>query len=140
MNNIPASDNSLLYWIIALFVLVLVFGMIAYPSSTLGRIRRKKKLKLLKRIKDLRSATTQMGEDSESDSVLAHIKKLTTKEDELYGRENLTDADVKELHRVKLELDQYWDLLRQRRALSDADKNSEGAAMPDINTNENYKQ
>ncbi|MFC0513098.1 DUF2630 family protein [Mucilaginibacter angelicae] len=139
MNNIPPSDNSLLYWMIALFVLVLVFGMIAYPSSTLGRIRRKKKLKLLKRIKSLRSATTEMGTYLESDSVLAHIKKLTTKEDELDGKENLTDADINELHRVKLELDQYWDLLRQRRARSDAYKNSETAAMPDIDTNENYE-
>jgi hypothetical protein len=45
-----------------------------------------------------------------------HIKQLTEKEEQLYGKSDLTDEDVNDLHLVKSELDQYWDLLRQRRA------------------------
>ena len=73
-------------------------------------------------------------------SVLSHITKLTEKEEYLYGKENLTDEDVKELHKVKLELDQYWDLLRQRRALRDAGENPRQAEMRSSDTIENYEE
>ena len=58
-----------------------------------------------------------MENNTNDNSVLAHITKLTEKEEHLYGKADLTDEDIKELHHVKSELDQYWDLLRQRRAL-----------------------
>jgi uncharacterized protein YjaG (DUF416 family) len=75
----------------------------------------------------------------EDNSVLSHIKKLTAKEEELYGKENLTDDDIKELHKVKAELDQYWDLLHQRRALRDAGEDPKRAEMRSTNTINNYK-
>ncbi|QEC78604.1 DUF2630 family protein [Mucilaginibacter ginsenosidivorax] len=73
-------------------------------------------------------------------SVLDHIKQLTEKEEHLYGKPNLTDDEVKDLHTVKSELDQYWDLLRQRRAFRDAGEDPERAKMRSSETIEKYKE
>jgi len=73
-------------------------------------------------------------------SVLTHIQQLTEKEETLYGKPDLTDEDVKELHDVKLKLDQYWDLMRQRRAFRDAGEDPERAKMRSSDTIEHYKQ
>jgi len=76
----------------------------------------------------------------EDSQVLNHIKNLTEKEEKLWGKENITDEEVNKLHNIKLELDQCWDLLRQRRALRDAGENPNKAGARDIDTIENYKQ
>jgi uncharacterized protein YjaG (DUF416 family) len=81
-----------------------------------------------------------MENNTPDNSVISHITKLTEREEHLYGKENLTDDDIKELHRVKSELDQYWDLLRQRRALRDAGSNPNNAEMRSSDTIENYEQ
>ncbi len=81
-----------------------------------------------------------MADQTQDNSVMSHIKKLTEKEEHLYGKENLTDEDIKELHRVKSELDQYWDLLHQRRALRDAGENPNRAEMRSTDTIENYEE
>jgi hypothetical protein len=81
-----------------------------------------------------------MSDQTPDNSVLTHIKKLTEKERELYGKENLSDADVSELHKVKAELDQYWDLLHQRRALRNAGENPNRAEMRSQDTIENYEE
>lgn len=76
----------------------------------------------------------------DDDAVMAHIKMLTEKEEHLYGKENLSDEEVKELPKVKAELEQYWDLLRQRRALRDAGQDPDGASMRSSGTIENYEE
>jgi hypothetical protein len=81
-----------------------------------------------------------MSNQADDSSVMSHIKKLTEKEQELYGKEDLSDADVKELHKVKAELDQYWDLLHQRVGLRDAGENPNKAEMRSQGTIENYKE
>lgn len=81
-----------------------------------------------------------MENNTPDNSVLSHITKLTEREEHLYGKEHLTDDDIKELHRVKSELDQYWDLLRQRRALRDAGGNPNNAQMRSSNTIDNYEE
>lgn len=81
-----------------------------------------------------------MEKNTEDKSVMAHIKDLTEKEEHLYGKEDLTDQDVKDLHTVKSELDQYWDLLRQRRAFRDAGDDPNRAQMRSSDTIENYKE
>jgi len=73
-------------------------------------------------------------------SVMAHIKQLTEREEHLYGKLDLTDDDVQDLHSVKSELDQYWDLLRQRRAFRDAGDDPNRAKMRSSNTIEHYKE
>ncbi|RZK22343.1 MAG: DUF2630 family protein [Flavobacterium sp.] len=44
------------------------------------------------------------------------------------------------MHRIKSELDQYWDLLRQRRAFRDAGEDPDRAKMRSSDTIENYKE
>jgi hypothetical protein len=81
-----------------------------------------------------------MANQNDDNGVLSHITKLTEREEHLYGKENLNDEDVKELHKIKVELDQYWDLLRQRRALRDAGENPNQAEMRSGDTVENYEE
>ena len=76
----------------------------------------------------------------EDTKVLKHIEDLVAEEDRLYTATDLSDEDVKRLHKIKIELDQYWDFLRQRRALRDAGKNPANAKMRDADTVENYEQ
>ncbi len=52
-------------------------------------------------------------------SVLDHIRELVAEEQRLYQHQAPTDADQERLQKIKVELDQYWDLLRQRRALEE---------------------
>jgi hypothetical protein len=47
-------------------------------------------------------------------------------------------ADAARLEAVRVELDQLWDYLRQRRALRDAGQNPDGAEMRDARTVERY--
>jgi hypothetical protein len=73
-------------------------------------------------------------------SVLTHIKELTEKEEQLYSNPDLNEEDVNVLHSVKSELDQYWDLLRQRRAFRDAGEDPNRAKMRSSDTIEHYKE
>jgi hypothetical protein len=50
-------------------------------------------------------------------SVFAHIERLTAEEHALFERASLDEAEHKRLAAIGVELDQCWDLLRQRRAL-----------------------
>ena len=54
---------------------------------------------------------------------LAHIRDLVAEEKSLRAQLQHRDIDTSEehnrLHRLEVELDQCWDLLRQRRALRD---------------------
>jgi len=56
----------------------------------------------------------------EDQQVLNRIKELTAHEEKLWGKTDISEEEVQKLHEMKLELDQCWDLLRQRRALRDA--------------------
>lgn len=76
----------------------------------------------------------------EDNQILNHIKSLTENEEKLWLKENLSDEEVTKLHQMKQELDQYWDLLRQRRALRDAGGNPNRAEARDTDTIENYEQ
>ena len=50
-------------------------------------------------------------------SVLAHIQKLVAEEHRLFAQKAVAPEGDKRLAAVQSELDQCWDLLRQRRAL-----------------------
>ena len=79
-------------------------------------------------------------EEKKDISVTDHIRELTEKEEHLYGKADLTDQDVKDLHAIKSELDQYWDLLRQRRAFRDAGDDPNRAHMRSADTIGHYKK
>jgi hypothetical protein len=76
----------------------------------------------------------------EDTSVLHCIKQLIDEEGDLYSKSQLTDQEVERLHQMKVELDQCWDFLRQRRALRDAGKDPDDAEVRPPNIVENYKQ
>ena len=58
-----------------------------------------------------------MATENKDQSVLNHIDRLVKEEEQLYGQSELSDEDRERLAGLKVELDQCWDLLRQRRAL-----------------------
>jgi hypothetical protein len=76
----------------------------------------------------------------EDRQVLNQIEKLFAEEDRLYADPDLKKSEVDRIHKIKVELDQWWDYLRQRRALRNAgmDPNEAGIRPPEIV--ENYKQ
>ena len=63
------------------------------------------------------------------------------KDEEAQAEQGQTDAvgdDAGRLAAIKVELDQLWDLLRQRRALRNAGRNPDDARMRDADTVERY--
>jgi hypothetical protein len=46
----------------------------------------------------------------EDKKVLNNIKKLADEEERFYTKQNLTDKEIKELHKMKIELDKCCDL------------------------------
>ena len=76
----------------------------------------------------------------EDRNVLKHIKELTEEEERLYSKGNLSKEEVGRLHQMKVELDQCWDLLRQREGLRDAGKDPNKARLRPPGIVENYEQ
>jgi len=79
------------------------------------------------------------------ESIAERIERLVKEEHELRDREEsdsaeALDADAERLRAVEVELDVCWDLLRQRRALRDANVNPDRATARDPNTVERYWQ
>jgi hypothetical protein len=66
--------------------------------------------------------------------VLTHIQDLVAEEHRLLAQGALAPADHERLTKVQVELDQCWDLLRQRRALRETGGDPERAEIrpPDI--------
>ena len=58
-----------------------------------------------------------MAQPDKDASVLAHIQTLVAEEHRLFERGELSPDESHRLAALQAELDQYWDLLRQRRAL-----------------------
>ena len=76
-------------------------------------------------------------------SVLAKVGQLTDEERDLWHRESageVTAADKARLKAIEVELDQCWDLLRQRRALREFGQDPEDATVRDSDTVEGYRQ
>jgi hypothetical protein len=67
-------------------------------------------------------------------SVLRHIEELVSQEHRLHAQEALSEQERERLRAVEIELDQSWDLLRQRRALRAAGQDPDKAQVrsPDI--------
>ena len=81
-----------------------------------------------------------MGNDDKDHSVLNHINRLVSEEEQLYGRRELTDDDRDRLAELKVQLDQCWDLLRQRRALREFGEDPDKAKVRPAKIVENYEQ
>ena len=73
-------------------------------------------------------------------SVLSHIDRLVKEEEILYGQSELTEDDRQRLAELKVQLDQCWDLLRQRRALREFGDDPDNARLRPPKIVENYEQ
>ena len=81
------------------------------------------------------------------ESIAARIERLVDEEQQLRDREQADrsdrealEAETERLRAVEIELDQCWDLLRQRRALRDAGADPNEAHARDADTVERYQQ
>jgi hypothetical protein len=83
---------------------------------------------------------TSMANESKDQPVLGHIDSLVKEEERLYAQSALTDGDRDRLAKIKVELDQCWDLLRQRRALREFGRDPEQAKVRPAKVVENYEQ
>jgi Protein of unknown function (DUF2630) len=81
-----------------------------------------------------------MAKENKDNSVLHHIDQLVKEEEGLYAKQQLDAGDEKRLAELKVELDQYWDLLRQRRALEEFGENPDKAKKRPAKIVENYEQ
>lgn len=71
------------------------------------------------------------------------IETLVAEEHELWQREATgaaSETDREKLRELRISLDQCWDLLRQRRALREADLDPDTATARDSSVVESYEQ
>ena len=81
-----------------------------------------------------------MTEQESDGPVLKHIERLVKEEHALYGQGGLSDADQRRLKKLEVELDQCWDLLRQRRALREFGDDPDRGRVRPPEIVENYEQ
>jgi len=84
------------------------------------------------------------GEDAmNDDEILARIQELVGQEQALRQQEadgRTTDPGQRRMHALTVEMDELWDLVRQRRALRDAGQDPDAAGQRDAPTVEHYMQ
>jgi hypothetical protein len=81
-----------------------------------------------------------MANENTDQMVLGHIDGLVKEEEQLYAQGELSEADRARLAKIKVQLDQYWDLLRQRRALREFGRDPEQAKVRPPKVVEEYEQ
>jgi hypothetical protein len=88
-----------------------------------------------------------MAKSMSDEQVQARIEELEGEEHKLRTDEgeaaeadadDQVERDAQRLEAIRIELDQLWDYLRQRRALRDAGQNPDNAQMRDPGTVERY--
>ena len=80
-----------------------------------------------------------MADETGDQKVLDHIKALHDEEQRLYGKDALSDAERHKLQKINIELDQAFDLLRQRRALREYGRDPDEAEERSPNVVEGYQ-
>lgn len=76
-------------------------------------------------------------------SIMAHIHDLVAEEHDLRSRhvgDGLTDDERERMRQIEIELDQTWDLLRQRRARAQYGDDPDNAQTRDAAEVETYLQ
>jgi Protein of unknown function (DUF2630) len=76
----------------------------------------------------------------DDERVLSQIEELVKEEHRLYDRGGLSAEEEARLHEVQVRLDQYWDLLRQRRARREFGLDPDRTGVRDEGTVEGYYQ
>src|SRR6266849_8807763 len=86
------------------------------------------------------SEVIDMAESTADHSILKKIEGLVHEEQHLYGNGELADHDQVRLEAIKIELDQCWDLLRQRDARREFGQDPNEAKVRPPSVVERYKQ
>ena len=73
-------------------------------------------------------------------SLLRHIEELVSEEHRLQAQASLSEEERARLRTVEVELDQSWDLLRQRRALRAVGQDPDKAMVRPPDIVEKYEQ
>jgi hypothetical protein len=81
-----------------------------------------------------------MSQHTTDQTLFATIQKLVHEEQHLYGHSALSDHDQVRLEQIKVELDQCWDLLRQRDARREFGQNPDEAKVRPASVVERYEQ
>ena len=81
-----------------------------------------------------------MTESQTDERVLGRIKKLVDEEHVLHSAKDLDSQAQVRLEALRVELDQCWDLLRQRRALREFGADPDSAKVRPPGIVENYTQ
>jgi len=81
-----------------------------------------------------------MNEKTSDQSVLQRINELVGQEHQLLAREANSEEDQRRLRALQVELDQCWDLLRQRRALRTVGQDADAAQVRPPEIVEEYEQ
>jgi hypothetical protein len=79
-----------------------------------------------------------MAKPEKDAAVFTHIETLVAEEHRLFEHSDLSDEQKKRLAEVQSELDRYWDLLRQRRALREYGRDPSEAHERDADTVKKY--
>lgn len=81
-----------------------------------------------------------MADHETDDSVFGKIKRLVDEEHALWSRKDLDAHGQTRLDSIRVELDRYWDLLRQRRALREFGDDPNQAHIRPASIVEKYEQ
>lgn len=81
-----------------------------------------------------------MAKPTTDESIFRKIEGLVHEEQHLYGKNELADHDQVRLEEIKVELDQCWDLLRQRDARREFGQDPNEAKVRPASVVERYKQ
>jgi hypothetical protein len=81
-----------------------------------------------------------MDEKTTDKSVLQRINELVGQEHQMLARESKSEEDQGRLRALQVELDQCWDLLRQRRALRTVGQDADKAQVRPPEIVEEYEQ
>ncbi|HZQ74976.1 MAG TPA: DUF2630 family protein [Burkholderiales bacterium] len=79
-----------------------------------------------------------MAKSTKDSHVFGHIEALVAEEHKLFEHGELDTEQKKRLIEVQSELDRYWDLLRQRRALREFGRDPSEAHERDAATVKKY--
>ncbi len=81
-----------------------------------------------------------MTQHTTDETVLKTITRLVKEEQDLYGHSSMDEHAKARIETLKVELDQCWDLLRQRRALREFGENPDHAKVRPADVVEKYEQ
>jgi hypothetical protein len=80
-----------------------------------------------------------MAQHTSDESILQKIQTLVHEEQHLWGQQGSGGSDQQRLEAIKVELDQCWDLLRQRDARREFGQDPDGAKVRPAAVVEKYE-